>query len=165
MFYNLHLLTRMSFHLEARHTAFTHKEVLFPGKIWRHLVIRISAHLLADIRQHPLKEFSEPYRVVFISWRDMGQVRRELLSCCQSFPGTVQQQQRHKSGLVVDPVSAEQTFWQGGQRWRLRFQLLSLNRTDFIGSSYQTRLHPGVQVCMLTNEWKQYLRTHLFIII
>ena len=49
---------------------------------------------LADIRQHSLKVFSEPYQVVFISWSEMEQARGVFLSRCQSSPRTQWQQQR-----------------------------------------------------------------------
>lgn len=69
---------------------------------------------LADIRQHPLKVFSQPYQVVFISWSETGQARREFLSRCQSSGCISVSPVLYKSRPVPYRVSLQYT---GRRRW------------------------------------------------
>lgn len=69
---------------------------------------------LADIRQHPLKVFSQPYQVVFISRSETGQARRELLSHCQSSGCISVSPVLYKSRPVPYHVSLQYT---GRRRW------------------------------------------------
>lgn len=118
--------------------------VCFSGQIWKLLVDRISARCraerprLADIRQHPLEVFSQPYQVVFISRSETGQARREFLSRCQSSGCTSVSPVLYKSCPVPYRVSLQYT---GSRRW---WPTVSAPVTPALTESY--RLHLIVSI-------------------
>lgn len=136
--------------------------VSFSGKIWKPLVDRISARSLArcraerprlaDIRQHPLKVFSQPYQVVFISRSETGQARREFLSRCQSSGCISVSPVLYKSRPVPYRVSLQYT---GRRRW---WPTVTAPVTAALTESHRLHLIVSIKLstvreCKSTKNW------------